>query len=269
MSNRSGRQSALQKQTGAKPKQGQRPQQSQQKQQQRPQQPRQQQAQTGASTLTSDSQVLTAERQSAAAKQQERLDARMQRQAAARAEAARRKRMRTLQRGAIFGALALVLVGLTAWLIARESNKPGRLVDQMASNHVQGPAGVTYNSDPPTSGPHANTVPGYRVYTEPISKELVLHGLEDGAVVINYVPGTDQATIDSLTTLVESYNSQPAPKSHVVLAPYPEKFRDNPDAKIALTAWRRIDVLDAYDEPRIRRFVDEYVGVDHHGESGS
>lgn len=270
MSNRSGRQSALQKQTGAKPKQGQRPQQqSQQKQQQRAQQSKQQQARTGAATLTTDSQVVTAERQSVAARQQERTQARQERQASARAEAARRKRMRTLKRTAILSAIVVVLVGVTSWLIIREAGKPGRLVDMMVSTHVAGESGITYNTDPPTSGPHVGAVPAFTVYSQPITKELTIHGLEDAGVIINYVPGTDQATIDKLRVIAESYQNLPRPKSHVVMAPYPDKFRDNPNATIALTAWRRIDLLDTFDEQRIRRFIDEYVGIDHHGESGS
>jgi hypothetical protein len=169
---------------------------------------------------------------------------------------------------AIFGALALALVGLVSYLVWREATRPGTAVDMMVSNHIQGTYDGTYNSDPPTSGPHSPSVPGFRVYTEPISKELQIHGLEDGGVAINYTRDTDPTTVERLKSLVESYNARGGPKSHVLLAPYPDKFRGT-EAKIALTAWRRIDYLDTYDEQRIRRFIDEYVGIDRHGESGS
>jgi hypothetical protein len=169
---------------------------------------------------------------------------------------------------AIFGALALAFVGLVSFLVWRESTRPGRAVDMMTSNHVQGESGIAYNSDPPTSGPHSPSVPAFKVYSEPISKELQIHGLEDGGVAINYIPGTDDTTIDRLESLVQSYNARGGTKGHVLLAPYPGKFRDS-DAKIAITAWRRIDFLDTYDEQRLRRFIDEYVGIDRHGESGS
>ncbi len=45
----------------------------------------------------------------------------------------------------------------------------------------------------------------------------------------------------------------------VILAPYPQM-----DARIALTAWQRIDLLDEVDEARIVKFVDTYIGIDHH-----
>ena len=267
MSNKSGRHSAAHRPGGAKGKQPQRPQQQPQRQAQQAQK----QVQNRPPTLASDSQVLTAERDgqgAAAARQQEKQQARLQRQAIARAEAARRKRARNIQRMAIFGALALAFVGLVSFLVWREANRPGRAVDMMVSNHIEGEGYTTYNSDPPTSGPHNASVPTFKVYTEPISKELQIHGLEDGGVAINYVPGTDQTTIDRLKSLVETYYAQGGTKGHVLLAPYPDKFRDS-EAKIALTAWRRIDLLDTYDEQRIRRFIDEYIGIDRHGESGT
>jgi len=46
---------------------------------------------------------------------------------------------------------------------------------------------------------------------------------------------------------------------HVIVAPYPEMT-----STIALTAWTRIDTLSAFDEKRIRRFIEAYRGIDHH-----
>jgi hypothetical protein len=34
--------------------------------------------------------------------------------------------------------------------------------------------------------------------------------------------------------------------------------------KIALTAWTRIDTLEAFDEARVTRFIETYRGIDHH-----
>jgi hypothetical protein len=45
----------------------------------------------------------------------------------------------------------------------------------------------------------------------------------------------------------------------VIPAPYPDI-----DTLIALTAWGRIDKLDAFDEARIDRFIKAYKGLDHH-----
>jgi hypothetical protein len=45
----------------------------------------------------------------------------------------------------------------------------------------------------------------------------------------------------------------------VLLAPYPGM-----DTQIALTAWNRIDRFEGFDEQRLVRFVDAYLGIDHH-----
>ena len=47
------------------------------------------------------------------------------------------------------------------------------------------------------------------------------------------------------------------PRDH--FAPYP-----GIDKRIALTAWRRLDKFDEFDEQRIVRFIDAHIGIDHH-----
>jgi hypothetical protein len=34
--------------------------------------------------------------------------------------------------------------------------------------------------------------------------------------------------------------------------------------QIALTAWGRIDSFNGYDEARIVRFIEAFIGIDHH-----
>jgi hypothetical protein len=46
---------------------------------------------------------------------------------------------------------------------------------------------------------------------------------------------------------------------HLIVAPYPDM-----NARIALTAWTRIDTFTKFDEARIDRFIEAYVGIDHH-----
>ncbi|HYP40568.1 MAG TPA: DUF3105 domain-containing protein [Chloroflexia bacterium] len=250
MSSKAGRKSPPQKQSSQKQKQ---PQQSQQAQNRAevPAKPYPPRPQTAAATSTT---------------QQARRPSHEERQAAARAAAARRRRMASIRRIGIFAALALVLAGVVAALIAQEASRPGESVPMMVSNHIEYNPGSppAYNSDPPTSGPHVQSVPQFKVYTEPMTKELQVHGLEDGGVIIHYKTGLDQATVDRLASLASLYIEQPRPKNHVILVPDP-----NLSHPIVLTTWRRIDRLDAFDEARIRRFIDTYVGIDHHGESGS
>jgi hypothetical protein len=184
----------------------------------------------------------------------------MQRQAQARAEAERRKRTQRIRTYGIVAALVLIVAALGGWLILREAGKPGQAVEVMGiRNHVaDGEAHVPYNSDPPTSGPHVGSVPAFIVYTQPITKELQVHGLEDGGVVINYKPDLDQPTVDKLASLARLYESTPG-KGHVLMSPYPGLSN-----AIVLTTWGRIERLDAFDEPRIRAFIDAFVNIDHH-----
>jgi hypothetical protein len=232
--------------------------------QKRPQQPQQMQPMAAAPAKPYPPKPQTAAATSTA--QAARRVSHEERQAAARAAAARRRRMASIRRIGIVAALALVLAGVVAALIAQEASKPGESVPMMVSNHIEYNPGSppVYNSDPPTSGPHVQSVPQFKVYTEPMTKELQVHGLEDGGVIIHYKPGLEQATVDRLASIAGLYIQQARPKNHVILVPDP-----NLSHPIVLTTWRRIDRLDTFDEARIRRFIDTYVGIDHHGESGS
>ena len=190
----------------------------------------------------------------------DRRAARMERKAEARATAVQRARQARIRNIGIGAAAVLVVLGLIGYAWYQEASKPGEHVAMQASPHIPTvqTSHAAYTTDPPTSGPHVPVVPAWGVMATPIPKELQVHGLEDGGVVINYQPDIDKATVDKLTALTQSYDGQ------VILSPYPGL-----SDPIVLTAWTRIERLKAYDEAAIRRFVDAYRGIDHHGESGS
>jgi len=177
-----------------------------------------------------------------------------------------------------------VIVGVGAGLYAmRDIFKPplvGELVAMQPSHpHIPYPEypHPTYTTDPPTSGPHYDSLPSWTVYTEPITKELQVHGLEDGAVIVNYKPGLDQATVDRLAAMVRSYNTIPEPAypddpsaplprfmDRVVMSPYPGRSNN-----IVLTSWQHIARFDSFEEAKIKRFIDEYAGIDQHATSAA
>ena len=64
---------------------------------------------------------------------------------------------------------------------------------------------VPYNSDPPTSGPHLPHIAPWGVHTRPITRELQVHNLEDGGVVVNYKPQCADRVLAGLRTIVERY----------------------------------------------------------------
>ena len=154
-------------------------------------------------------------------------------------------------------ALAMVLVaGAGGWLYARVREPlPGDFVTSLGNDHIPTPESphVPYNSDPPTSGPHLGYIAPWGVHTRPIAKELQVHNLEDGGVVVNFKPECADRVFEPLKAIVAPYGER------VLLAPFPGL-----DRCIALTAWTRIDKFDEPDERRVVRFIDAYRGIDHH-----
>ncbi len=162
--------------------------------------------------------------------------------------------------------------------IGGASTSPGTLLPSLGNAHVESvdtphPA---YNSDPPTSGHHLKYVAKWDIHSEPIPRELQVHNLEDGGVIIQYnCPDACPELVATLEAMFARYRhmandevpehvrqKNPYLRSkyhHLVLAPYPGM-----DAMIALTAWQRIDTFDTYDEQRIVRFIEAYIGIDHH-----
>jgi hypothetical protein len=140
---------------------------------------------------------------------------------------------------------------------------PGREVEIQGIEHInKGDPHPPYNSTPPTSGPHWNIageapVP-WGIYRQPIPDEGQIHNLEHGGVMIQY----NCRDCSDLTGQLEGfYNRYTAAhplaryrqSTKIVIAPY----YDMP-TRLALTAWGKIDTMEAYDEARVTRFVDAY-----------
>ena len=162
-----------------------------------------------------------------------------------------RKRRRSL----VVGVVVLVLVGVLGWWAWRSTAEmPGQTIPSLGNAHLvsQNDPHVPYNSDAPTSGPHLSYIAPWGIHTKPIPKELQVHNLEDGGVLVQYNCDCPEL-VAKLRAIVERY------KNHVILAPYPGMKQ-----KIALTAWGRIDGFDEFDEARVTRFVSAYRGIDHH-----
>jgi hypothetical protein len=191
------------------------------------------------------------------------------------------------------GSTALIAVALIAMLlgaasVARAADEkapadrgPGRIVPTLGNEHVPSPSTphIPYNTSPPTSGPHLQWVAKWGVHKTPILRELQVHNLEDGGVVIQYrcdTPCPD--LVAKLEALAARYREKAEAErakvipllkkpdepvrsryDHLIVAPYPDM-----EKTIALTAWGRIDILDRYDEARITRFIEAYIGIDHH-----
>jgi len=154
---------------------------------------------------------------------------------------------------------AALLGGLGYWAYDQwMGGSPGQFVPSLGNRHV-GPSEVgltTYNSDPPSSGPHLPSLARWGVHESPVPKELQVHNLEDGGVAVQYnCPAETQECSALKERLVQTVGRY----DHVILAPYPGMSH-----KIALTAWSRIDKFNEFDERRIVRFIDAYIHIDHH-----
>ncbi len=149
--------------------------------------------------------------------------------------------------------IAAVVIGIY-YFTGASANK-ARDVPSLGNRHIRvGTSGaIAYNTDPPTSGPHYPTIVSWGVHQKPIDRGFQVHNLEDGGVLVQYNCDDCPELVKKLEKTVRGY-----PK-FVILAPHPPMKH-----RIALTAWGKIDTLEAFDEKRITAFIDAYRGLDHH-----
>ena len=164
----------------------------------------------------------------------------------------RRRPRRWLPLAVIGGLVGAAVVGYFAYRAM--ADLPGVKMPDQGNVHLRTAADPhdSYNSDPPTSGPHLPYIAPWGVHTRPIQRELQVHNLEDGGVIVQYNCECPEL-VEKLRGIVRKYDKQ------VLLAPYPSM-----KTRIALTAWTRLDRFEEFDEKRIVRFVEAYRGIDHH-----
>ena len=172
-------------------------------------------------------------------------------------ERAKEEHRRKLVRG-LLAAVALLLLGYVGYRAYGRLTEPvtWQEVPSLGNAHIQSltEPHLPYNSDPPTSGPHVPWLAPWGIHSSPIPRELQVHNLEDGGVLVQYhCPQECPDLVGKLKAIVSRY------EKHVILAPYPGM-----DKRIALTAWGRIDKFGEFDERRIVRFIDTHIGIDHH-----
>ena len=173
---------------------------------------------------------------------------------------AQRGRQRT---AIVIAVVALLVAGAAAAVLAARGGVFGaRTTAELPGTHLadQGHRHIAsldaphepYNSDPPTSGPHVGYIAPWGIHTRPVPRELQVHNLEDGGVVVQYNCDCPDV-VEQLSAIVRKYDR------FVILAPYPSM-----KTRIALTAWRRLDTMDEVDAARITRFIEAHRGIDHH-----
>ena len=164
---------------------------------------------------------------------------------------------------AMFGIVSVLLIGASR---SQGEEGPGESVPVLGNRHIPSLRSPhpPYNTTPPTSGPHVHNVAKWGVYRQPLPDELQVHNLEDGGVLVQYDCTDCKEMIKKLEKLGWRYlkkaKKEKKPRyRHLIVAPY-----RGIGARIALTAWGKIDKFNAYDEARIERFIEAYIGIDHH-----
>jgi len=183
-------------------------------------------------------------------KRKSRLQARKEREAA-------KKRNKQL---VIAGAAVAVVAVIAVLLLVQANSSPLADVDLSAipDESVQFPSAGRehinlgdphdpYNSNPPTSGPHAQPV-RTDVYPHELPDEQLIHNLEHGHIWLSYRDPDDQAALDLFTEIQAQF-----PRLVVVT------HRPGNDARIAVAAWTRLLNLDELDEDQILAFIARYA----------
>lgn len=159
------------------------------------------------------------------------------------------------------GGLAVVAaIAVPASLeFARAAQLPGERFASQGNRHVEpGTAVATYNSVPPTSGPHAPQIAAWGSYFpgDVPHVQTLIHNMEDGGVILWYQPGeTDDETLARVTALEDVARGY----RRVVIAPF-----DDLPSTFTATAWQRLQRFEDVDPEGMRAFVDAFEGIDHH-----
>ncbi len=135
-------------------------------------------------------------------------------------------------------------------------NKPGQpAIEQASTSHLNNKNDKhdDYNTIPPTSGPHVGTEAPWGVHDKTIDKELQVHNLEHGGVLLQYKSGLDAALVKQIESYVTTLRAD-AKYCKVILAPY-----EGLPTEFAITAWKRIDKFNGWDADRFKKFADEWV----------
>lgn len=103
---------------------------------------------------------------------------------------------------------------------------------------------ATYNSNPPTSGPHWPRPAEWGYYDKQVPDEQLVHNLEHGGTWISYRSNATDQTKQQLASIADTY-----PNAVIVTE------RPGNPAPIAVASWGQLMLLDTVDQERIEQFI--------------
>jgi len=104
---------------------------------------------------------------------------------------------------------------------------------------------IDYDRHPPTNGDHTPIWQNCGFYERPIDDKHAVHSLDHGVVWITYRPDLPRRQIEAL----RPYGNE----NYVIVSPYPGQ-----NAPVTATSWRVQLELNGANDPRLRRFVNEF-----------
>jgi hypothetical protein len=129
---------------------------------------------------------------------------------------------------------------------------PVKTFADLGRQHVESGTPVTYNSNPPTSGPHYSRWAPWGIYTEAPPDEWMVHNLEHGGIVASYQPEMlSAADLEKLRAQVKQLSHI---NPRIVLVPRPTL-----EVPLAIAAWGHLLELDRYDPATVELFYNAYI----------
>jgi len=145
----------------------------------------------------------------------------------------------------VMGILLVFVAGFFTLFWYISTPKLGDAYKSQGQEHITENADhAAYNSNPPTSGPHAQEV-DWGIYDEELSDERLIHNIEHGGIWISYKEISD-GELEELKEIAKAYPQR------IVLGP-----RSKNDDRIALASWKRLLRLEMIDKEKIIEFIEK------------
>ncbi len=129
----------------------------------------------------------------------------------------------------------------------------------LGGGHVEDGMPLTYNSNPPTSGPHYSTWANFQEFSAPFDDGYLVHSLEHGAIALLYKceAAACAGVVDALRKVRDSLSTDPlcdpTTRVRVILAPYPKL-----DVPVAAVAWGWSYKAQCVDVPTLTQFAKDH-----------
>ena len=123
--------------------------------------------------------------------------------------------------------------------------------------HVPEGSPITYQANPPASGPHYPVWGRYREHTQALPRGYWVHNLEHGAIVLLYRPDAPAAAIQELRQAYNALPNDPA-CGHKRALLTADPLLPQPVAAVAAL---RVMMGDRLDPAWVRAFTDSYRGM--------